>query len=177
MRMRIAGAAIAAAFLVAGHVSAQVTKSNVAGVTNFAKLESTIACAGAVTPAGVAEVKKLGYASVINLREASEAGADVEIEAEAAKTAGLKYFHLPVKSASPDPAMVDRFIAAVGDPANQPVFVHCASGNRAAAFWMIKRLLVDHWDVDRASTEAAALGLTNAGLKTFATDYAAAHAR
>jgi hypothetical protein len=43
--------------------------------------------------------------------------------------------------------------------------------------WMIKRLAVDHWDVDRASTEAASLGLTNAGLKKFAIDYSESHKR
>ena len=101
----------------------------------------------------------------------------MEAEAAAAKAAGITYVHLPVNTASPDPAMVDKFLTAVSDPANQPAFVHCASGNRAAAFWMIKRLMVDHWDVDRASTEAASLGLTNPALKTFATDYAMAHAR
>ena len=172
-------AALVAAMLVAGsawaQVASQVTKPTVAGVTNFAKLESTIACAGATTPAGVAEVKKLGYKTIINLRQASEAGADVDAEAVAAKTEGVKYFHLPVNSASPDPAIVDQFLAAVGEPANQPVFVHCASGNRAAALWMIKRLVVDGWDSDRASTEATALGLTSPALKTFAMDYAASH--
>ena len=166
-----------AVVILAGVASAQVTKPSVAGVTNFAKLETTIACAGATTPAGVAEVKKLGYKAVINLRQANEAGADVEAEAAAAKEVGIVYVHLPVNSASPDPALVEKFLTAVGDPANQPVFVHCASGNRAAAFWMIKRLVVDHWDVDRASTEAASLGLTNSALKTFAADYAMAHAK
>ena len=177
MRKGFLAAVAVTACLVAGQAFAQVSKPTVAGVTNFAKLETTIACAGATTPAGVAEVKKLGYKAVINLRLASEAGADVEAEAAAAKEAGITYLHLPVNSASPDPAMVDKFLTAVSDPANQPAFVHCASGNRAAAFWMIKRLMVDHWDVDRASTEAASLGLTNPGLKTFATDYAMAHAR
>jgi hypothetical protein len=43
--------------------------------------------------------------------------------------------------------------------------------------WMIKRLAVDHWDVERASTEAAALGLTNPTLKQFAIDYAQSHKR
>jgi len=175
MRKQQVSAAIVAAMLVAASAFAQVTKPTVAGVTNFAKLESTIACAGATTPAGVGEVKKLGYKSIINLRQASEAGADVDAEAAAAKEAGVKYFHLPVNGASPDPAIVDQFIAAVGEPDNQPVFVHCASGNRAAALWMIKRLVVDGWDADRASTEATALGLTSPALKTFAMDYAASH--
>ena len=46
--------------------------------------------------------------------------------------------------------------------------MHCASANRAAAMWIIKRMQVDKWDADRAGTEAAALGLTNGALKTFA---------
>src|SRR3954469_20187058 len=143
MRKHSLGAALVAAMLVAGSAWAQISKPTVAGVTNFARLESTIACAGATTPAGVAEVKKLGYNTIINLRQASEAGAEVDAEAVAAKTEGVKYFHLPVNSASPDPAIVDQFLSAVGDPANQPVFVHCASENRAAALWMIKRLVVE----------------------------------
>jgi uncharacterized protein (TIGR01244 family) len=155
----------------------QVTKQTVAGVTNFAKLETTIACAGATTPAGVAEVKKLGYKAIINLRQASEPGADIEGEEAAAKAADIKYVHLPINSASPDPAVVEQFLTAVGDPASQPVFVHCASGNRAAALWMIKRMVIDGWDADRASTEATALGLTSPALKTFAIDYAANHKR
>jgi len=152
-----------------------VTKPVVAGVTNFSKLDTTIACAGATTPAGVAEVKKMGYKAIINLRQPSEPGADIEGEAAAAKTAGIKFFSFPVNGASPDPATVDQFLAAVGEPANQPAFVHCASGQRASAFWMIKRLVVDGWDTEKAGTEAAALGLTSPALKTFALDYAASH--
>ena len=41
--------------------------------------------------------------------------------------------------------------------------------------WMIKRMLVDGWDADRASTEAAGLGLTNQALKTFALNYVNEH--
>lgn len=163
--------------LVSTAAFAQVSKPAVPGVTNFAKVESTIACAGATTPAGVAEIKKLGYKTIINLRQASEAGADVDAEAAAAKAEGVTYVHIPVNGSSPDPAAAGQFLTAVAAPANQPVFVHCASGNRAAAFWMIKRLVVDGWDADRAGTEAAALGLTSPALKTFAVDYAAAHRR
>jgi uncharacterized protein (TIGR01244 family) len=155
--------------------SAQVTKESIPGISNFSRLETTIACAGATTPAAVAQVKRLGYASIINLRQGNEPGADLEAEEAAARAASITYVHLPFNTASPDPAIVDRFIAAVTAPANQPVFVHCASANRASALWMIKRLTVDGWDADRAATEAAALGLTSPALKTFALDYAAAH--
>ena len=160
-------------FLVFGLLLAQVTKPAVSGVTNFAKLDTTIACGGATTPQGVAELKKMGYASIINLRESSEQGADVDAETAAAKEAGIRFIHIPMNRTTPDPAVADRFLQAIGDPANNPAFVHCGSGNRAAAMWMIKRMVVDGWDADRAGTEAAALGLTNENLKKFAVDYAA----
>jgi uncharacterized protein (TIGR01244 family) len=152
-----------------------VTKETLPGVTNFARLETTIACAGATTPQAVAGLKQMGYAAIINLREASEAGADIDAEAAAAKTAGITFIHLPFNTASPNPAVVDSFLKAVTDAKNQPAFVHCASGNRAAAMWMIKRMQIDKWDAERAGTEAAALGLTNGALKTFALQYVATH--
>jgi uncharacterized protein (TIGR01244 family) len=150
----------------------QVTKETVPGIVNFAKVETTVACAGATTPTALTEVKKMGFASVINLRQASEPGADIEGSAAAAKAAGLNYIHIPFNNASPDPAAVDSFLKAVTDKANQPAFIHCASANRAAAMWMVKRIVVDKWDVDRASAEATALGLTNPTLKQFAIDQA-----
>jgi hypothetical protein len=83
--------------------SSTVTKETLPGVTNFAKLDTTIACAGATTPAAVAGLKQMGYAAIINLREASEAGADIDAEAAAAKTAGITIIHLPFNTAMPDP--------------------------------------------------------------------------
>jgi hypothetical protein len=43
--------------------------------------------------------------------------------------------------------------------------------------WLIKRLAVDHWDVERATKEAIALGQTNAELRQFAIDYGQSHRR
>jgi uncharacterized protein (TIGR01244 family) len=160
----------------AGVAGAQnVTKETMPGVTNFARLETTIACAGATTPQAVAGLKQMGYASIINLREATEAGAEIDAETAAAKTAGITFIHLPFNTASPSPAVVDNFLKAVTDSKNQPAFVHCASGNRAAAMWMIKRMQIDKWDAERAGAEAAALGLTNGALKTFALQYVETH--
>jgi uncharacterized protein (TIGR01244 family) len=152
-----------------------VTKETLPGVTNFARLDTTIACAGATAPSAVAGLKKMGYASIIDLRMATETDADIDGETTAAKAAGINFIHLPFNAASPDLAIVDGFLKAVTAPVNQPAFVHCASGNRAAAMWMIKRMQVDKWDADRAGAEAAALGLTNSALKTFALDYVQTH--
>jgi len=155
--------------------AAQVKKSTVPGINNFAQVETTVACAGSVTPASVAGIKKMGFASIINLRLPNEPGADIDAEAAAAKAAGINFVHLPFNGAMPDPAVADRFMKTITEPGTQPAFIHCASGNRAAAMWMIKRILIDKWDNDRASEEATQLGLTSPVLKTFALDYAQAH--
>src|SRR5665213_2804603 len=84
-------------------VSPQVSKDTLAGVTNYAHVETTVACAGATTPASLAEIKRLGYKSVINLREASEQGADIDGESAAAKAAGINFVHLPFNTRMPDP--------------------------------------------------------------------------
>jgi uncharacterized protein (TIGR01244 family) len=174
MRQTLIAAALS---LVAATAAAQtpVTKASVPGIVNFSKVETTVACAGATTPAALVEVKKMGYNSVINLRMPSEAGAEIEAEAAAAKTAGINYIHLPFNAQAPDPALVDNFLKAITDTANQPAFIHCASANRAAALWMVKRIVVDKWDVDKATEEATALGLTSPALKTFAIEQAKKH--
>jgi uncharacterized protein (TIGR01244 family) len=112
---------------------------------------------------------------VINLRTPGEAGSDLEAEAAAARSAGINYIHLPFNAQSPDPMLVDNFLKAVNDRANQPAFIHCASANRAAALWMVKRIVIDKWDVAQATTEAEALGLTNPTLKAFAMEQAKKH--
>ena len=172
-RLMLAAAFVLTAFTV---IHAQnVTKETVPGVTNFSRVETTIACAGATTPGAVADVKKMGFNSIVNLREAGEQGADLEGEEAAAKAAGINYIHLPFNGAKPDPAVADQFLKVITDPKNNPAFVHCASANRASAMWMIKRMMIDNWDADRAGTEAAALGLTSGALKTFALNYVQSH--
>jgi len=155
----------------------QVKKESVPGINNFAKVESTVACAGAITPAAVADIKKMGYASIINLREASEPGSDVEAEAAAAKTAQIRYFHVPFNGGKPETAAVDQFLKAITTPGVEPAFIHCAGGNRAASMWFIKRALIDKWDTTRAMAEATDLGFTSQPLKNFAMDYVKGHSK
>jgi len=154
----------------------EVTKPSVPGIRNLARLETTIACAGAITPESVPAIKEMGFVSIINLRLASEPGADLEREAAAAKTAGLRYFHVPFNG-TPDPEAARQFLEAITSPGAEPAFVHCAGGNRAATMWLIKRIAVDHWDVERATKEAIALGQTSAPLREFAITYAQSHRR
>jgi uncharacterized protein (TIGR01244 family) len=174
----IAAALISSGWFVATPVRAQeVTKEKVEGITNFNRIETTVACSGAIKATAVPEIKKFGFASIINLRQASEDGANLEAEEAAAKTADIRYYSIPFNSSSPDPAAADKFLNAITAKGSDPAFIHCAGGGRAATMWFIKRLVVDHWDVDRAAKEATELGMTSEKLKQFAIDYAQSHKR
>ena len=154
----------------------QVTKKDIPGISTFAQVETTIACGGSTKPEAIREIANMGFKSVINLRLASEQGAQVEEEGTAVKAAGMRYVHLPFDAQNPDAHLIDNFIAAVTAPANQPAYVHCAAGGRAASLWMVKRVLADGWDEQRALTEANALGL-NDRFRPFALNYIHSHAR
>jgi protein tyrosine phosphatase (PTP) superfamily phosphohydrolase (DUF442 family) len=112
------------ACLMANDASAQVVRQEVAGIRNFAKIESTVACAGAITPAAIAEIKKMGYASIINLRLATEQGADIEGHMAVAKAAGIPYYHVPFSASAPDPAAVDAFLKTIQTRGVEPAFIH-----------------------------------------------------
>jgi uncharacterized protein (TIGR01244 family) len=170
-------AVVAIAGLTAVTTAQQVTKETVPGIVNFARVETTVACGGSTKPEAVAEIKNMGFASIFNLRLPEEREANIDAEAAAAKAAGIKFIHIPFNGTAPDPAVADRFLNEIMTPGTQPAYIHCGGGNRAAAMWLIKRLAVDHWDVDRATQEATALGLTSPALKTFAIEYAQSHKR
>lgn len=155
----------------------QLTRQQVPGVRNMTQIEPTIACAGATDASAIPEIASRGYKAVINLRLASESGAHIDEARDAAMRAGIRFIHMPFDVAKPDDAIVDQFIAAVSDTANQPVFVHCASANRVAGLWMIKRATVDGWDTARAETEARELGLSHPALRNWALEQIAKRKR
>ena len=154
-----------------------VVREDVAGITNFAHIETTVACAGAITPDSVADIKKMGFSTIINLRQSSEEGANIEAEAAAASAAGIRFVHLPFGGEQLDQTVPDRFLETITQPGTEPAFIHCAGGGRAAMMWFIKRVMVDDWDVERAMDEATALGLRpESRLRDFALEYISAHA-
>jgi uncharacterized protein (TIGR01244 family) len=162
------------ALATASSAAAQVTKKEIAGISTFAQVESTIACGGSTTPDAIREIKRMGFKTVVNLRLASEPGALVDEEGAIVRSLGMTYVHLPFNIQTPDPKLVENFMTAVAGPANTPAYVHCAAGGRAAALWMIKRVKADGWTRAAALEEATALGL-NDRLRPFALSYLEAH--
>lgn len=175
MSIRHSGITLLAFACLTAAAFAQVKKAEVPGITNFSRVDATVGCGGATQPSAMSELKKQGFVSVVNLRLATEPGANVDEGRAAAQSAGLKYIHLPFDASKPDPTVIENFLTAVSDRSNQPVYIHCGSANRVGAVWMIKRALKDGWEIDRAREEAEAIGLTNPRLKDFATEYILTH--
>ncbi len=139
------------------------------GVVNYTRVDATVACAGATPPEAMAGLKARGFSAVVNFRTAGERGASVDAGRAAAEAAGLKYFHLPFRQ--PSAQIVETFLDTVSEPSNQPVYIHCGSANRVGALWLIKRVKLDGWAVDRALAEAETIGLRSKALREFALDY------
>ncbi|MEP7117083.1 MAG: sulfur transferase domain-containing protein [Acidobacteriota bacterium] len=151
------------------------TKQDYPGVTNFTRVDATVACGGATEVATLDLLKKDGFKAVINLRMASEPGANIEQNEARAKELGLNYVHIPFSAGSPDPKVFDTFLATIADKSNQPVYIHCGSAQRVGSVWLAKRVLQDNYSIEKATTEAHAIGLSNPGLEQFALQYIAAH--
>jgi len=147
---------------------AQLTRVEITGIRNMTQVDGSIAIAGATDASAIPALAGRGFKSIVNLRLASERDANIGAARSAAEGAGIRYIHLPFDMTNPDEAVVDRFIAALSDSANQPVFVHCDSASRSAALLMIKRATVDGWDAARAETEARAIGLSRPTLRDWA---------
>jgi len=134
-----------------------IQRLTIAGINNFWRVDDTVSTGGTITSREMAipELKRRGIRSVINLA----GGADAEAERTAVEGAGLKYFLFPIDPMALDRAPVDPLLRAMNDRANFPVFVHSGAGHRAAAALMLKRVLVDGWDLEKAGIEAASAGM------------------
>jgi len=143
------------------------------GIRNFLWVNSEFCTAGQPTVEQLSGLKDEGVRSVLNLRPASEYDAGAE-EARV-RQLGMAYYNIPVDGANMQDSQVEEFLRLSDDAANQPMFIHCASANRVGAFWLIRRVVRDGWEVARAQEEAERVGLRAASLREFALDYVRRH--
>ena len=139
----------------------QLEKVDMPGIYNFNRLSESSGIAGELAgfggttaPSAMTELKAAGIGTVINMRQATEPGADVEATRAAAEAAGLGYVHLPFNPLASTEGIVDQFLTVVGDSGNHPVYIYCSSATRVAALWMTMRIEADNWALGPASEEA-----------------------
>ena len=107
---------------------------------NAAQLTDSIAVAGQVTPAQVAEIAEAGFKVLVNNRpDGEEPGQPTSAQIEAAAVdAGLEYVHLPVTAMDfPGPGAAQ--MATLFDDEARPVFAFCRTGTRCTNLWVATR--------------------------------------
>ena len=144
--------------------------SELTGIPQFLKLTDQVWTGGQPWLEHLPKLKEAGIKVIINLRPHDEWKG--EREAAKVKELGMSYFNIPVVFNSPDELDADDFLKLTDEQLkNGPVFIHCAMGPRVGAFWMIRRVLRDSWETDKALEEASRIGLRQAQLIEFAKDY------
>lgn len=145
--------------------------SELTGIPNFRKLNEQVWTGGQPWLEHFSKLKEGGIKVVINLRAPTEHQAAKE-EARV-KELGMTYFNIPVDFQAPDELDVDDFLKLTDEQLkNGPVFIHCTAAIRVGAFWMIRRVLRDGWEFEKALEEANQIGLrNNANLTAFAREY------
>ena len=148
---------VAVVFLATSSSAQGIQKVTVPGVNNFWRVDNTVSTGGTITSreTAVPVLKKRGIRTVINLA----GGAEAEAERQAVEAAGMKYLLYPIDPMALDRAPVEDILKALNDRANFPIFIHSGAGHRAAAALMIKRVMSDGWDVEKAGIEAASAGM------------------
>ena len=122
------------------------------------RLTASFTAAPQIAPEDLAELKRQGFALVINNRPDGEdpsQPSSAEIEA-AARAAGLDYVHIPVRG-GPTPEQVEANYRAV-EAAGGPVLAFCRSGTRSIVTWSLGQFQAD----ERSRDELVELG-ANAG--------------
>ena len=98
-----------------------------------------------------ADLAALGVKAVLDLTS-DDAATD---ERAMTEHAGMTYFQIPMTThVAPTAAQLTQFLKIVDDPANQPVYVHCAGGrHRTGVMTAAYRIAQDGWTAEQAFKE------------------------
>lgn len=134
-------------------------RNDLPGLKNFAKVSDILYRGEQPTAEGMAELKKMGIKTVINLRSFNSDKTEL-------KGTGLQYFHIWCKAWHPEDEDVAQFLQIMRDPSNHPVFIHCQHGaDRTGMMTAVYRIMHQGWKNDDAAKE-----LHNFGFHTIWTD-------
>jgi len=149
------------ALLVAAPLLAQAPETvDVAAIPNYHRIRPGLAGAGQPSAEGLAQLKAMGFRTVINLRTEREGA---KAEQETVEKAGLRYVWVPMTAESFSAADVSRVASVVDDASAEPVLLHCASANRVGAMWAALEAAKGK-TLEEAEAEGRAAGLTSPAL-------------
>ena len=154
-RLVRAAVAIGLATVLWAAPSAQVREGTTVGAStvdihNFGRVSDVYYRGAQPSERDYAALKAFGITTVIDLQADG-----VELEPSRVEAAGMKFYRIPMTTrVPPTPAQIAQFLELVGDPANQPVYVHCAGGrHRTGVMTAIHRMTAEQWTPDQAFKE------------------------
>lgn len=126
---------------------------------NYHLIRPGLATAGQPTEQGLAQLKALGFKTVINLRLPIEKWTGNE--EETVKAQGLNYVTVPINPLTFGAEEVAAVRAILDDASAGPVLLHCASANRSAAVWGVIEVERGR-SIEEVEAEAVKVGMTSA---------------
>jgi protein tyrosine phosphatase (PTP) superfamily phosphohydrolase (DUF442 family) len=138
----------------------KVERLSIRGVENAGKISDFLYRGAQPRGNGYDELKKLGIAIVVDLRnskpvngENGETREQIKVEA-----AGMRYVEIPTSAFfGPTEFQVAKFLQLLHDNGNQKIFVHCYFGDdRTGTMVATYRIAFDHWTSDEAYNEMRA---------------------
>lgn len=136
-------------------------KLSVDGLPNLGKVSDQLFRGAQPNLSNLAELKKLGVTTIVDLR--SESSRTREQERARAEALGMRFVSIPVGGFSnPSSAQVAQFFALLRQSPRETVFVHCRFGHdRTGVFIATYRIAFDHWTAEQALGEMNAFGFNH----------------
>lgn len=136
---------------------APAEKLKIAGVPNAGKISDVLFRGAQPSPQGLAELKKLGVTTIVDLR--GNRG-PVSREREQAESLGMRFIDIPVSGWSPPSnQQVAEFLKLFQRDPTQKIFVHCYYGrDRTGVMVAAYRMAQQHWTPDQAVAEMDSFG-------------------
>ena len=143
---------------------------NLPGLSNVGRIAPGVYRGAQPGADGYATLKKMGIRTVIDFRT-------TENDKQQVEKAGMRSISVPIEMSRDGlREKVDRVVALMADPANQPVFIHCRHGqDRTGIVSAAYRMKVEGWSLKDAETEMQAFGFNDVWInfKRFIRQYGA----
>ena len=164
--MAIAAAALLAMAL-AGCAGGQRGVPATGAIANFGQISAELYRGAQPDDSGMAQLQRLGVATLINLRMTGDGWPEEEA---AARRHGMAYHQVPLHGFSAPTAGEVAQVLALIESSPGPVFLHCEHGaDRTGTIVACYRIRHDRWPTGQALEEAKKYGLSDweFGMKRF----------
>jgi protein tyrosine/serine phosphatase len=156
---------------------APAEKLKLAGVPRAGKVSDVLFRGAQPSTQGLAELKKLGVTTIVDLRGNRGPVASERREVE---SLGMRFVDIPVLGwSTPSNAQVAQFLTLFADP-RQKVFVHCYYGeDRSGVMVAAYRIAEQNWTADQAVSEMYSFGFhyhLYPGMKSYVREFPASFA-